>query len=329
MIRLATVGTSNICQGFLSGMRLTEEFTLAAVYSRKEETGRAFAEKNGCDRVFCDLAEMADSGLVDAVYIASPNGLHPSQSRLFLERGIHVICEKPIVTCEQEYVDLLNLANQKGAIYMEAIIPRHIAHYNKVKQAVADIGKIRAARIDFCQRSARLDGFLAGEPQNIFDMSLKAGCLMDIGVYCVWGAIDLLGEPLSVKADANFLSNGADGFGSAILNYGDFSAVLTYSKTCESVIGSEIMGDGGRLLIGKISQYTDCRLEKQGEVTEICGRLTKAELMQGEAQRFADYILRFEENKSDFDKVCKQTRSVHRIMDTIKISAGIEYPSIT
>ncbi len=326
MIRLGTVGTSQICRYFLGGAKLSGEFTLSAVYSRNYDTGLAFANDHGCDMVFNDLEEMAKSRTIDAVYIASPNAFHFEQSKLFLENGIHVLCEKPIATNKQEYLELLEYANNKNLIYMEAIIPRHVTHYKKVKDALESIGKIQMARIDFCQRSSRLDSFLQGKPHNIFDMSLKAGCLMDIGIYCVYGALDLLGEPKSVKSQANYLYNGADGSGSAILDYGDFSAVLTYSKTCETAIGSEIMGDNGTLLIGKISQYSDVLLLKDGKRQEICATPTKQELMSGEAKRFADYILRFGENKSDYQKVCELTQNVHKIMDLIKCDADIKYP---
>ncbi len=325
MIRLGTVGTSFICRSFLQGAKLAGEFTLSAVYSRNYDKGMAFAKEHGCDTVFCDLNEMAKSGTIDAVYIASPNAFHFNQSKIFLENGIHVLCEKPIVTSSQEYIELLEYANQKKLIYMEAIIPRHVAQYSKVKEALASIGKIRAAKIDFCQRSSRLDSFLNGEHQNIFDMSLKAGCLMDIGVYCVYATLDFFGEPKSVKAQANFLYNGADGLGNAILNYGDFSAVLTYAKTCESATKSEIMGDNGTLLIGKISKYSDVCLIKDGKRQEICGTTTKQELMCGEAKRFADYILRYDDNLSDYKNVCNLTHNVHKTMDLIKQNAGIKY----
>ena len=326
MIRLGTVGTSFICRSFIGGAKLSGEFTLSAVYSRTYDNALKFAKEHGCDNVFCSLIEMAKSGTIDAVYIASPNALHFEQSKLFLENGIHVLCEKPITTNKQEYLALLEYANCKNLIYMEAIIPRHVAHYSKVMDAIKSIGKIQMARIDFCQRSSRLDSFLAGKRHNIFDMSLKAGCLMDIGVYCVYGALDLLGMPKSVKAHANYLYNGADGSGSAILDYGDFSAVLTYSKTCETAIGSEIMGENGTLLIKKISQYTDVSLLKDGKIQEICGNYTKEELMSGEAKHFADYILKFNENKSDYQRVCDLTRDVHKIMDLIKLNAEIKYP---
>lgn len=325
MIRLATVGTSNICQNFLDGVRLTEKFVLSAVYSRSHQTGKSFGDKNNCDRVYCSLKEMAESGEVDAVYIASPNSCHYYQSKLFLENGINVICEKPIVTKADEYIELKALADSKNLIYMEAIIPRHTEQYSAVKSALREIGKIRSARLDFSQYSSRLDSFLQGEHVNIFDMSLKAGCLMDIGVYCVYAAIDLLGVPKSLKAYASYLYNGADGSGSAILNYDDFLATLTYSKTCNGLVGSEIIGTEGTLRVEKISQYAGVTLIKNGVETRIAEYPTKAQLMSGEAMRFAEYILDYNSNKSDYKNVGELTFNVHKTMDLIKQNAELIY----
>lgn len=91
-IRYATIGTSWITREFIGGAALAGGLQLAAVYSRNEESGAAFAAGLGGVPVYTDLEKLAASG-IDAVYIASPNSLHYPQSRFFLERGIHVLCE--------------------------------------------------------------------------------------------------------------------------------------------------------------------------------------------------------------------------------------------
>ncbi len=328
MIRLATVGTSNICDKFLSGVARTNEYELTAVYSRKYDTGLAFAQKHGCKTVFTDLEKMAKSDFVDAVYIASPNVFHTSQTQIFLENGKHVLCEKPIVTKSEDYISLKQLADKNNLIYMEAIIPRHINAYRQVKNALKEIGKISEAKINYLQRSSRLDDFLRGEKVNIFDMSLHAGALMDLGVYCVYGAVDLLGIPNKITAQKTLLSNGADGNGTACFDYGDFKAILTYSKVEQGLSDSIITGDKGILKIKMISQYAGVSLIKDGKEIEVTSELSKPEQMQGEAQRFADYILRLGENKEDYVSASELCLDVHRCMDLIKLCAGIIYPEI-
>ena len=93
-VKYATIGTSWITGEFIGGASLVDGLQLAAVYSRSEERGKAFAASLAGVSVYTDLEKLAASD-IDAVYIASPNHLHYPQSRFFLERGKHVICEKP------------------------------------------------------------------------------------------------------------------------------------------------------------------------------------------------------------------------------------------
>lgn len=327
MISLGVVGTSPISHKFLSGVARTPYFQVSAIHSRREATGRTFAEAEGIPHVFTSLEEMAHSPLIDAVYIASPNGLHPAQSALFLEGGKHVICEKALVTSKDEYVALKALADKKGLVYMEAIMPRHASHRQDVLRALSRIGKIQEAHITFCQRSGRLDGYLAGERPNIFDMSLHAGCLMDIGIYCVWAAVDLLGGPLSLRATASYLLDNADTSGQAQLHYPTFPCTLTYSKIEDDSTPSVIVGSDGTLSFASISQYIGVTLHTEAGDEEIVGYPSRAEVMQGEARDFANFILHPAAFAQEYAYLSEQTQTVYTLMDQIKKSAGISYPA--
>ena len=268
---------------------------------------------------------LAKGSDIDAVYIASPNYLHYAQSKLFLENGKNVLCEKPITTRAREYDELLNLADKKGVIYAEAIMSRHCKGRKILFDALAEIGEISAARIDYCQRSSRYDAFKNGERMNIFDMSLGTGTLTDLGVYCVYAAADMFGMPNTVKATASYFENGADKSGAAVFGYDGLTAVLSYSKAGQSAVGSEIVGDKGTVKIGSVSQYADISLVKNGKETKLWGCPTRDEIMGDEAIKFADYI----ENKNtenDYREVSELTHTVHTCMDLIKQSAGIKYP---
>lgn len=325
MIRIATVGTSKICDSFIGGMKKTGRFELSAVYSRKTETGTDFARRHGAENVFTDLEKLAEWDGIDAVYIASPNSCHVPQSRIFLGNGKHVICEKPIVTSSEEYTGLKSMADRNDLIFMEAMIPRHIKRYREVKAAVGSVGKILSAKIDYSQRSSRLDSFLKGNRVNIFDMSLHAGALMDLGVYCVYGAVDFFGKPKSITADAYFLENGADGSGRAVFYYDGFSAEISYSKICQGVAGSEITGENGVVKIKYISQYAGVGIVKNGVETGIVGYPEREELMRDEAEKFADYIENSESFSDDYESASRLCLNVHQCMDEIKRKAKIKY----
>ena len=89
MIKFGVIGSGWIAEEFVKGAKLVDGFVFSAMYSRTYEKGKAFAEKFGGAPVYTDLNEFAKSN-VDAVYIASPNSLHYSQSKLMLENGLAI-----------------------------------------------------------------------------------------------------------------------------------------------------------------------------------------------------------------------------------------------
>lgn len=323
MIKYATIGTSFIAEQFVRGADSTGGLKLEAVYSRKYNTGSEFAQKFGCDKVYTNLNDLAADNEIDAVYIASPNSCHAPQTELLLQAGKHIICEKPIATSAAEYNRLKALADRLGLIYIEAIIPIYNSSRSRIKAAIGEIGNIAMAKIDYCQRSSRYDRFMCGEKVNIFDMSLHAGTLMDLGVYCVYAAVDLFGMPKGIKATANFLSNGADGSGIAIFEYDKFSAALTYSKTGQSISPTEIVGDSGSVIMETAVYYQDAYLIKGGNKTKLFDDVSKETLMGYEAQAFCDFIKG--KNLEEYATNSDLCFAVHTCMDTIKENAKITY----
>ena len=110
MIKFGVIGSGWIAEEFVKGAKLVDGFIFSAMYSRTYEKGKSFAEKFGDVPVYTDINDFAKSD-IDAVYIASPNSLHYSQSKLMLENGKHVLCEKPITITPEEFIE--NLSNMK------------------------------------------------------------------------------------------------------------------------------------------------------------------------------------------------------------------------
>ncbi len=326
IIRFATVGTSAITEQFIESAKTVDGLVHTAVYSRKKETGLTFAEKHGCKNIYTDIEEMAASSEIDAVYIASPNAFHSAQSRIFLEHSKNVICEKPITVTAEEYLQNKKIADKNGVIYMEGIKGSNSAWSADLKDAVTKIGKIALARLDFCQRSSRYDKFMSGIPQNIFDLSLHAGALTDLGIYCVYAAVDLFSKPKDINIKSSFFDNGCDHSGNVVFEYRDFSVSITYSKMAQSVLNSEIIGDSGAVTIGSVSQYTDVILIKDGKEEIIVPPHDKITSMREEAQNFRDFING--KRLNEYERLSQLCRTVCECMDILKLKSQIPYPKL-
>ena len=326
-IRYATIGTGWITESFIKGTELSDgKLKLEAVYSRSAEKGSEFAKKFGCDKVYVSLDELAADKTIDAVYIASPNAFHYSQSKAMLIAGKHVICEKPITVTSAELIELNKLAESKGLVYLEALMAMHLPYRNAIKEAILSLGRISHARFDFSQRSSKYDSFKNGNHQNIFDPKIAAGALMDLGVYCVYPCIDLFGEPKEISSWCTRLRTGIDGEGGATFRYDGLSVTLTYSKTGQSALGSEIIGDNGTLVIPSISKLCDARVIYTDKTEKtITDSLEKHELMSCEALDFYRYITEPDRLKAQYENDRHIALSVCRTMETIRKQIGLGF----
>lgn len=252
-MNIAIVGTNFISDRLCSAARAVSDVTPYAVYSRKLDTGRAFAERNGIPNVFCDYDEMLRCRDIDAVYVASPNLLHPQHSTAALQAGKHVLCEKMIAPDYPSFLEMRRCADSCGRILLEAMRPSHDPFYLRVKELLPKLGKIRRAHLEFCQYSSRYDRFKSGTLTNAFDPEMKNSALADIGIYPLSVAHDLFGKPVGISSRSVFLHNGFEGSGCALLDYGDMLAEVVYSKISQSTTPSVIEGEYGSLHIDKLS----------------------------------------------------------------------------
>ncbi len=323
-MKYAVIGTGWITQSFIDGAKLHDDMSLAAVYSRSYEKGLAMAELNGCDTVYTDIDKFA-VGDFDAVYIAGPNHLHARHSELMLRAGKHVICEKPITVCPQELEYLQALAKEKGLIYIEAIMHMFNPVRQQLRKAMNEIGVITSAHFDFSQLSSKYPALKSGELPNIFNPEMATGCFMDLGIYCVYPALDYFGEPLETSASSLFIMTGADACGSAALKYKDKYVTLTYSKLGQDWAGSQIFGDEGTIVIGSISKLTDIKIVyNDGSEKQIVGDIDKAVLMGNEARALCDFIANTLDER--YLLASKTALAVSRKMLEIRTKAGIEFP---
>ena len=314
MIKFGVIGSGWIAEEFVKGAELVDGFVFSAMYSRTEEKGNEFVKKFKDVPVYTDINAFAKSD-IDAVYIASPNSLHYSQSKLMLENGKHVLCEKPITITPDEFAELNEFAEKENLVYTEAIMMLHLSHRNLIKEKLKTLGKISSAHFDFSQLSSKYPALLRGENPNIFNPKMKTGCLRDLGIYCFYPAIDFFGEPEKILSSSGFLSTGADGYGTAILDYSDKQITLTYSKIGQDFSGSQIIGDKGTMTIGSISKLTDVQIHyNDGKTERLVGEIEKHILMSEEAKDFYKYICR--KNKS-LKSVNEKIMSVLRAMNTV------------
>lgn len=143
MIRFAVIGTNWITHQFVEAAHESGKYKLTAVYSRSLEQAQHFANEFSVEHLFTSLEAMAESDAIDAVYIASPNALHFSQTQLFLSHKIHVICEKPLASNLAEVDAAIACARENQVVLFEAFKTASLPNFHLLRQALPKVGKQR------------------------------------------------------------------------------------------------------------------------------------------------------------------------------------------
>ena len=94
---------------------------LYAIASREPPVAQAAAKRYHFTKAYGSYQELLDDELVDIVYVSTPNGLHFEWAAKAMEKGKHVLCEKPFTANGEEAKRLVELAAAKGVILEEAV----------------------------------------------------------------------------------------------------------------------------------------------------------------------------------------------------------------
>ena len=328
MLRFATIGSGWITDSYIRGALDSGLWELAGVYSRTRERAQEYAKKHGARLTFTSVEDLAACPEIDAVYVASPNALHYQHCKTLLEQGKHVICEKPLCSHKAQVEELQAIANERNAVFLEAIMFLHLPQRKILEEALSQIGTVSLAKIDFCQRSSKLDAYLKGELPNIFNPALETGALMDLGVYCLYPALALFGKPESFQIHPLMLGSGADGAGVVTLRYPDKLVTLTYSKLGQAGADTDFQGPQGTVRVSSISRLDTISLWcKDGSVQRLYGGDAKYKLMGWEAKDFYRYITQPEETREEYQRCCSLALDVAELLEALRRQGGIRFPS--
>jgi predicted dehydrogenase len=148
MVRIGVIGLGNMGKGHIGYMQRGEVkgVQLAAV-SDSAEPGQAWARDNlGSEvQLFGDPIAMMDSGLIDAVLIATPHYSHPELAIAAFKRNLHVLCEKPAGVYTKQVREMNDAAALTDVKFSMMYNQRTNPLYQKLKDLVdsGELGEIR------------------------------------------------------------------------------------------------------------------------------------------------------------------------------------------
>jgi UDP-N-acetyl-2-amino-2-deoxyglucuronate dehydrogenase len=253
-IRLALVGCGRISERHFEAIDQHAELTLVAVADDVPERARAVGEKYGVPAFSSYTAMLAETD-ADAVVICTPSGLHPRHGILAAQKGLHVICEKPMATRLEEADALVKTCDEAG-VYLFVVKQNRLNPGVQLLKHAIELG--RFGRVYMA--SVRV---FWNRPQAYYDTApwrgtweFDGGAFMNQASHYVDLIQWLMGPVESVSAKIATLARRieTEDTGAAILRFRNGAlgvletTMLTYPRNLEGSM--TILGERGTVQIG-------------------------------------------------------------------------------
>jgi predicted dehydrogenase len=181
-VRFAVVGLGHIAQAAVlpAFKHARPHVELAALVSGTRAKLKALGRRYGVENLssYADADKLFDSGVVDAVYIATPNTEHIEWVLRAANSGLHVLCEKPLATSVEDCERMIEACERNGVHLMTA----YRLHFERCNLEVAEI--VRKKRIGDARYFDSQFSMQVKSGNIRLNRELGGGPEWDIGIYC-------------------------------------------------------------------------------------------------------------------------------------------------
>jgi predicted dehydrogenase len=130
-LRTAVVGGGLIAQAVhLPNLaRLSDAFELVAIADVSRRVAEGLAQRHPPARAYTDWAGMLDGEQLDAIVVCSPHATHAEIVLAALQRGLHVLVEKPLCIVPDDAAAICRRRDETGLVVQVGYMKRHDPAY--------------------------------------------------------------------------------------------------------------------------------------------------------------------------------------------------------
>lgn len=199
-LKVAVVGLGWAGQQHLAAYAALPGVEVVAAAALEPELLAAAAEQYRIPHTFARWEELLELPGIDAVSVAVPTFLHAPIAIAALERGLHVLSEKPLARNAVEGADMVAAARRAGRVLEVVFNHRRRGDIRKLKGILdaGELGRPYYAKASWLRRRGipTLGSWFTNPELS------GGGPLVDIGVHVFDYALHLLGEPRVVSVSA-------------------------------------------------------------------------------------------------------------------------------
>ena len=324
IISTAKIGVNQV----IPAMQKCNNLEVVAIASRDGSAASKISDKLGIPRYYDNYQELLDDPEIDAIYNPLPNHLHYEWTKKAMQKGKHVLCEKPMTLSKNEINELMQLRDKKklkvGEAFMVHTHPQWVEAVKRIREG--ELGKLRAIQGFF--------SYYKTDPtniRNIFDYG--GGAMWDIGCYPIHTSRFAFGEEPNrvislIDRDPELK---IDRLGSVILDYPSGQCVFTVSTQLVAYQKMIFFGEAKRLTIEipfnapndrKCNIYLNdgdlFESDRQQLSFDVCDQY------RIQVQRFSEAIIQDSEVPVPLEDAHKNTAVIEAVFESEKAGKWIE-----
>ncbi|WP_419882514.1 Gfo/Idh/MocA family protein [Peribacillus sp. B-H-3] len=196
MIKTGIIGLGAIGQRLIKQFESHPETEIAAVCDCDRTLAQQVSESLGSIPFFSDYKEMLETAELDLVYVAVPPKHHHGIAASVMDRGIHILCEKPLANSLEEAEDLFRKSQGKKLVSAMNFPLNYSAGARTFANLIRSeyIGKLR--RVELHMRFPQWPR--AWQQNNWVASREQGGFVLEVGIHFIQ-QIHMLFGPLTVK----------------------------------------------------------------------------------------------------------------------------------
>ena len=291
MLKIGLVGVGGISGAHIPAWEAMENAELVALCDIRPERMEKYEGK----RLYTDFDEMLDNEQLDILDICLPTYLHADFAVKAMERGINVICEKPISLKNEDVERVYSTAKKNNVKFMVAQVLRFWPEYELLKEIydTKKYGKLLSGTMTRlgCYPKWSWDGWMMDEKRSglvPFDLHIHD---LDFMVYA-FGMPKVAYQYRSKLPDQDFVSISYD-FGDFSINSEASWYATCYPFTAEFRFQFEdalVANENGKMVIYcRDDVKIDLSQDAEGDTGSI--NLPKSDAYANEINYFADCVM--------------------------------------
>jgi len=197
-INIGVIGAGGISHAHAGGYLKHEGVKILAVADIVPGRAKDWAARYDAPHHFTDYRKLLEIEEIDAVSVCTYNRAHKQPTVDALRAGKHVLCEKPVAHNLADAVAMLRAAEETGKMLMIGVHSRFSPAQQVARHAVQEglLGDIYYAETVGTRRRGIPGGTFIEKKTG------GGGAIVDIGVYILDTALDILGHPKPVRVSA-------------------------------------------------------------------------------------------------------------------------------